>query len=140
MTAVMRRADAVLQALMIMSSSISPSLSSSPGLVVCRMNTSSSRTDSRITTEVSWLEYLKTVMSRRSTPSLRGVSVGGVGGGARWGGGEEGEEDEEEGRDLSATFFASSGCEFPVSSLIEFEVIAGPYQCEGGVEGDISSS
>lgn len=48
-------------------------------------------------------------------------------------GGAVGEE-EEEGRDLSATFFASSGCEFPVSSLIEFEVIAGPYQCEGGVE------
>lgn len=88
-----------------------PSLSSSPGLVVCRMNTSSSRTDSRITTEVSWLEYLKTDMSRRSTPSLvGGVSFGGCMRGRVY---------------LSATIFASSGWLLPVRSLMEFDVIVG---------------
>lgn len=72
MTAVTRLADAVLHALIMMSSSIRWSLRSSPGRVVWRMKTSSSRTDSRMMTEVSWLEYLKTDMSRRGTPRLEG--------------------------------------------------------------------
>jgi hypothetical protein len=70
MTAVMRRALAVLHALIMMSSSISPSLMS-PGAVDCRMNTSSSRTDSPIVTEVSWLEYWRTRIFVSSIPSLR---------------------------------------------------------------------
>lgn len=46
------------------------------------------------------------------------------------------------GRDLSATFFASSGWEFPVSSLIEFEVIAAGAVCVewGAIRGDIEMS
>lgn len=55
MTAVMRRAEAVLQAWIMMSSSIKPSLTS-PGAVDCRMKTSSSRTDSPMETLVSWFE------------------------------------------------------------------------------------
>lgn len=70
MTAVMRRALAVLHALIMMSSSINPSLMS-PGAVDCRMNTSSSRTDSPIVTEVSWLEYWRTRIFVSSIPSLR---------------------------------------------------------------------
>ena len=51
-TAVMRLADAVLQAFMMMRSSIRPSLMS-PGAVDWRTKTSSSRTDSPMVTEVS---------------------------------------------------------------------------------------
>ena len=51
-TAVMRLADAVLHALIMISSSMRPS-SMSPGAVDCRMKTSSSRTDSPMVMDVS---------------------------------------------------------------------------------------
>lgn len=74
MTAVMRRAEAVLHALIMISSSIRPSLIS-PGAVVWRMKTSSSRTDSPMVTEVSLLLYCRTRIFVNSMPSLFAWSV-----------------------------------------------------------------
>jgi len=68
-TAVIRRALAVLQAFIIIRSSMSPSFTS-PGAVDWIMKTSSSRTDSPIVTDVSWFEYCTTRTLVRSIPSL----------------------------------------------------------------------
>ena len=62
-TAVMRLAEAILQALMVMRSSIKLSFTGSAE--VCRMKTSSSLTESRIVTQVSPLE--KRLVSRPPT-------------------------------------------------------------------------
>lgn len=88
MTAVIRRAEAVLQALIMIKSSIKPSLMSL-GRVDCKMKTgtrgsatgisistqvrvpSSSRTLSPIVTLVSWLEYCSTMILVNSMPSLQ---------------------------------------------------------------------
>lgn len=94
MMAVMRRAEAVLQALIMMRSSIRLSLiSPHPD---CIIKTSSSRTsvnynnvpDSPIVTAVSWLEYFDTTQSAIEMPSF------------------------------FATEAAKSRCEFPVNSLM----------------------
>src|SRR6266550_4225777 len=68
MTAVIRRADAVLQAEIRIKSSMKLSLTSlQPDWM---MNTSSSRTDSEMVTLVSPLENFLTVQGTRGTPSL----------------------------------------------------------------------
>src|SRR5579871_2373520 len=68
-TAVIRLADAVLHALIMIRSSMRPSLIS-PGAVDCRIKTSSSRTDSPIVTDVSWFEYWRTRTLVNSIASL----------------------------------------------------------------------
>ena len=90
MTAVIRLADAVLHAAMMIKSSMMLSLMS-PGAVVCKTKTlqcqhlverysvmvgipSSSLTDSPIVTEVSWFEYWRTIIFVSSVPKLRAVS------------------------------------------------------------------
>lgn len=68
MTAVIRRAEAVLQAEMRIKSSMKLSLTSlQPDWMI---NTSSSRTDSEMVTLVSPLENFLTVQGTRGTPSL----------------------------------------------------------------------
>lgn len=74
MTAVILRADAVLQAEMRMRSSIRFSLTSLQADWM--MKTSSSRTDSEILTLISPLEKVLTVHGTRGTFSLQGVGWG----------------------------------------------------------------
>lgn len=69
MTAVMRRAEAVLHAFIMIRSSIRPSFMA-PGAVDWMMKTSSSRTDSPIVIEVSWLLNWREEVRARGMPSL----------------------------------------------------------------------
>jgi len=74
MTAVIRRADAVLHAFTMINSSIKPSFTS-PGVVRWTMKTSSSRILSWIAMHVSWLELRDTLTRVSSKPRLSCLSV-----------------------------------------------------------------